>query len=120
MSNIDLGDDPSAYLYCTGKHLAAIWHPSLRNSSEEVLERASGVLVSDFYSAYHHYDGPIQRCWAHLLRDIHDLQTIYPDDASVTQRAGAVQDTYRHATALDHHHQPMRRLTTNWAWNGDY
>ena len=58
------------------------------------------------------YDGPIQRCCAHLLRDIHDLQTIYPDDASVTQRAGAVQDTYRHATVLDHHHQPMRRLTT--------
>ena len=32
----------------------------------------SGVLVSDFYAAYHHYDGPKQRCWAHLLRDIHD------------------------------------------------
>ena len=63
-------------------------------------------------TAPYSYDGPIQRCWAHLLRDIHDLQTIYPDDASVTQRAGAVQDTYRHATALDHHHQPMRRLTT--------
>ena len=25
-----------------------------------------GVLVSDFYAAYHHYDGPKQRCWAHL------------------------------------------------------
>ena len=30
----------------------------------------SGVLVSDCYAAYHHYDGPKQRCWAHLLRDI--------------------------------------------------
>ena len=24
----------------------------------------AGVLVSDFYAAYHHYDGPKQRCWA--------------------------------------------------------
>ena len=41
----------------------------------------SGVLVSDFYAAYHHYDGPQQRCWAHLLRDNHDLRTLYPHDA---------------------------------------
>ena len=40
----------------------------------------SGVLVSDFYAAYHHYDGPQQRCWAHLLRDSHDLRTLYPHD----------------------------------------
>ena len=30
-----------------------------------------GVLVSDFYAAYNHYPGLKQRCWAHLLRDIH-------------------------------------------------
>ena len=40
----------------------------------------SGVLVSDFYAAYHHYDGSQQRCWAHLLRDSHDLRTLYPHD----------------------------------------
>ena len=34
----------------------------------------SGVLVSDFYAAYNHYPGLKQRCWAHLLRDIHDLK----------------------------------------------
>ena len=39
---------------------------------DEVLgDEFAGVLVSDFYAAYHHYDGPKQRCWAHLLRDIH-------------------------------------------------
>ena len=49
---------------------------------DEVLgEGFAGVLVSDFYAAYHHYDGPKQRCWAHLLRDIHDLRALYPDDA---------------------------------------
>ena len=38
----------------------------------------SGVLVSDCYAAYHHYDGPKQRCWAHLLRDIHDQRPATP------------------------------------------
>ena len=46
---------------------------------DEVLgDQFAGVLVSDFYAAYHHYDGPKQRCWAHLLRDIHDLRALYP------------------------------------------
>ena len=31
---------------------------------EALGESFSGVLVSDFYAAYHHYDGPKQRCWA--------------------------------------------------------
>ena len=36
---------------------------------DEVLgDGFAGVLVSDFYAAYHHYDSPKQRCWAHLLR----------------------------------------------------
>ncbi len=42
---------------------------------DEVLgDGFAGVLVCDFYAAYHHYDGPKQRCWVHLLRDIHDLR----------------------------------------------
>ena len=56
---------------------------------EALGESFSGVLVSDLYAAYHHYDGPKQRCWAHpcssqgqaLLRDIHDLVALYPKDA---------------------------------------
>ena len=48
----------------------------------EVLDSSfSGVLVSDFYAAYNHYPGLKQRCWAHLLRDIHDLKGLYPEDA---------------------------------------
>ena len=46
--------------------------------AEALGEEFAGALVSDFYAAYHHYDGPKQRCWAHLLRDIHDLRALYP------------------------------------------
>ena len=70
---------------------------------DEVLsEEFSGVLVSDFYAAYHHYDGPKQRCWAHLLRDIHDLRVLYADDLPLAQWAEAVHQLYQQAKALTH------------------
>ena len=61
---------------------------------EALGEAFSGVLVSDFYAAYHHYDGPKQRCWAHLLRDIHDLRARYLKDAPLARWAAAVQRLY--------------------------
>ena len=69
----------------------------------EVLgEDFTGVLVSGFYAAYHHYDGPKQRCWAHLLRDIHDLRALYPRDRRLKRWAGVVHQLYRQAVAFTH------------------
>jgi hypothetical protein len=50
----------------------------------------AGVVVSDFYGVYTSYEGGHQYCWAHLLRDIHDLTVQYPDDAAVRGWATAV------------------------------
>ncbi len=77
----------------------------------------SGVLVSDFYAAYHHYDGPKQRCWAHpcssqgqaLLRDIHDQRTRYPDAAPLDRWADAVHGIYDRAKAFTHPRAKRRR-----------
>ena len=74
----------------------------------------SGVLVSDFYAAYHHYDGPKQRCWAHLLRDIHDQRTLYPDAAPLARWADAVHGIYDRAKACTHP-QAKRRRTAQLA-----
>ena len=77
---------------------------------DEVLgEEFAGVLVSDFYAAYHHYDGPKQRCWAHLLRDIHGLRVLYPDDPPLARWAGAVHRLYRRAAAFAHPAEKQRR-----------
>ena len=77
----------------------------------------SGVLVSDFYAAYHHYDGPKQRCWAHLLRDIHDQRTRYPKDAALAQWAAAVHQLYVAAKACNHH-EPWQRRVAQLAGSG--
>jgi transposase len=53
-----------------------------------------GVLVSDFYAGYNGHDGPHQRCWPHLLRDIHDLRTAHPDDAGVQTWAEEIHNVY--------------------------
>ena len=82
---------------------------------EALGEPFSGVLVSDFYAAYHHYDGPKQRCWAHLLRDIHDLVALYPKDTALAQWAAAVHQLYVEARSFTHP-QAQRRRTAQLAW----
>ncbi len=70
---------------------------------DEVLgDRFGGVLVSDFYAAYNHYPGLKQRCWAHLLRDIHDLRVTHPDDEALAQWAAAVKVLYIEAREFSH------------------
>jgi transposase len=68
-----------------------------------------GVLASDFYAAYHHYEGWKQRCWAHLLLDIHELRTLYPGDASVQRWAEALHELFRDARAVTHPEREARR-----------
>ena len=81
---------------------------------EALSDSFSGVLVSDCYAAYHHYDGPQQRCWAHLLRDIHDQRTRYPKDAALARWADAVHGIYDRAKAFTHP-QAKRRRTAQLA-----
>ena len=58
------------------------------------------VVVTDFYVAYDHYSGLHQRCWIHLLRDMHSLREAHPDDAGVQTWATAVVDCYHEAKAV--------------------
>ena len=70
---------------------------------DEVLDESfSGVLVSDFYAAYHHYPGLKQRCWVHLLRDIHDLKILYLKDRQLARWAAAVHHIYSAAKSFAH------------------
>ncbi len=67
-------------------------------------EECAGVLVSDFYVGYQHYPGVKQKCWAHLLRDVHDLRVAHTEDAAVQAWAAAVHDRYLRAVAWKEAH----------------
>jgi transposase len=63
-------------------------------------EAFAGVLVSDFYVAYTNYAGRHQYCWAHLLRDVHDLVGQHPRHAGVRGWAAAVHALFTRARAF--------------------
>ncbi len=70
---------------------------------EAILGESTGaVLCCDGYAAYHHYPGRKQRCWAHLLRDLHDLTVAHPADARLRRWAGRVKQLYAEAVAFRH------------------
>jgi transposase len=54
-------------------------------------------LVTDFYCGYNNYAGPQQRCWTHLLRDLHELKEEQAQDMSVLTWAGRVRRMYDNA-----------------------
>jgi transposase len=56
-----------------------------------------GVLVTDFYSAYAHFAGEKQRCWAHVLREARDLAAQHPDDAALARWGRRLTRLYRAA-----------------------
>ena len=71
-----------------------------RHVVEEALgDEFEGVLVSDFYGAYNVYQGPHQRCWTHLLRDIHQLKERFPEHDGLAQWSRRVREVYDQAQA---------------------
>lgn len=53
-----------------------------------------GHLASDFYGSYNVYGGKHQRCWVHLLRDLHSLKEGHADNSAVLEWAQAVRGLY--------------------------
>jgi hypothetical protein len=59
-----------------------------------------GTLVTDFYAAYNDFAGEHQRCWAHLLRDLHELKEKHKDNQQVLEWAGQLRKLYDTAQEL--------------------
>ncbi|MDQ3328273.1 MAG: IS66 family transposase [Chloroflexota bacterium] len=64
---------------------------------ERELVGFAGTLVSDFYAAYNVYLGEHQRCWPHLLRDIHELTELHPEHQELGAWAREVHSVYERA-----------------------
>jgi transposase len=58
-----------------------------------------GWLVSDFYSAYNLLRGQHQRCWVHLLGDLHTLKEEHTQQDDVVAWATRVREVYEEAQA---------------------
>jgi transposase len=78
-------------------------------------EDFGGVLVSDFYGGYNRMLGRHQRCWAHLLRDVHDLKEKWPGDTDVEAWAKGINEVYQRAIdwVADHQEAQERERVTS-------
>lgn len=70
--------------------------------SQQVVRRIldgefAGHLVSDFYGSYNVYAGKHQRCWVHLLRDLHALKEQHAQEVVVVEWAQDVRALYQEA-----------------------
>lgn len=57
----------------------------------------SGTLVSDFYAGYNDFPGEHQRCWAHLLRDLHELKEDHKENVEALEWAAELRQLYDQA-----------------------
>ena len=77
--------------------------------AEEVLGEAfRGRVGCDCYVGYNRLPQEKQRCWTHLLRDLHHLKEASPDHVELQAWAQAVRGLYEEAVAF-HSENPRRR-----------
>jgi len=93
------GQNGYAWAFVTAGPAAVRYFEYDRSRSHFVAQRILGAawrgwLVTDFYGAYNMIPGRHQRCWVHLLRDLHDLKQEQATNAEVTQWASDVRKLY--------------------------
>jgi hypothetical protein len=76
---------------------------------QRLLHGFTGLLSSDFLGSYNIYAGRHQRCWVHLLRDLHELKERHAADAAVVAWAKAVRGLYEAGQALVARTAPPQR-----------
>jgi len=106
------GQNGWAWTFVTGGPAAVRYFEYDRSRSHHVAQRILGAnwrgwLVTDFYAAYNLIPGRHQRCWVHLLRDLHDLKQAQGANPEVLQWLRDVRQLYDAAhTWLREHPAP--------------
>jgi len=108
----------NGYIWCFCTPEGERWYEYDKSRAGAVAKRIlgpqfKGTLVTDFYAAYNDIPCEHQRCWVHLLRDLHELKEQYKDDKEhssneeVLAWAGKVRKLYdRGQEVLHSEHGP--------------
>ncbi len=96
------GRNGYVWVFATGGPEAVRYFEYDHSRSHVVAERIlgserRGCLVTDFYAAYNVIAGPHQRCWVHMLRDLHALKEEQADNVEAVAWATAVGKLYEEA-----------------------
>jgi transposase len=97
------GGNGYAWLFCTPELSIFVFRPSRAGTvAREILgsKPLPGVLVVDRYAGYNQAPCQIQYCYAHLLRDLQDLEKNFPDQPEVPAFVGTLAPWLASAMAL--------------------
>lgn len=97
------GQNGYSWLFCTGRTSIYRFRRS-RSASvpKEVFgeKNLPGVLVVDRYGGYNKMPSKIQYCYAHLLRDVKDLEKDFPDNPEIKAFVEALAPQLANAISL--------------------
>jgi transposase len=98
------GQNGYVWSFSTPGEQAVRYYEYDRSRAQAVVKRFlngqfDGHLVSDFYCGYNVYAGKHQRCWTHLVRDLHLLKEAEAQDSAIQAWAQAVRACYDTAQA---------------------
>lgn len=106
----------NGYIWCataTGKNPVRYYEFRRSRASQVVIELLgdsfAGHLVSDFYGAYNIHQGPHQRCWVHLLRDLEKMREAHQADGELLAWILAIRLQYDEAMKIDPQADPDER-----------
>ena len=87
------------------------YHPtrSGKVAAEVLGEGFKGRVVCDCYVGYNRLPQEKQRCWAHLLRDLHELKEQQANEPAVLAWAEGIQGLYEEAKAFSSPNRRQRR-----------
>ena len=103
-----------AWLYCT--ELISIFRFRASRAAKVVKEvlgarRLPGTLVVDRYNGYNKAPCFMQYCYAHLSRDVEDLQKEFPDNAEIAAFVNTLVPQLSAAISLRQHPLSRRQFT---------
>jgi transposase len=99
----------SRWLWSFSNHRLSYYHidPSRgQKVVEEVLGQSyGGVLVSDFYGAYHRLKSVKQKCWTHLLREVREIREEDPKNLEIRNFMKQMKRFFRRGVTLQEKYQ---------------
>ncbi len=87
------GKDGFVWVFANMEEVAYVYSETRQGSTpQSLLKDFTGVLVSDFYSAYDGIPCPQQKCLIHLIRDLNDEVLKYPYDEELKRLVKSFAD----------------------------
>lgn len=81
---------------------------------EDVLGKSfGGVLTTDFYGVYNKIECDKQKCWAHLLRELHELKKKFPKNLEIIYFSSRLKSFFERGKKLREDHAARRDVETH-------